>query len=191
MFPSNFNLNKEAKFLWDISVIGLALIDKEGRWLKVNRTTCNILEYTESELERKSYQELTHPEDINDDNEMRKMLITGEFEWFPMTKRFLTKTGKIIWIKLTINAVKDDEDNFICFFAQVLPIDPELLHSHTILKATDNVRKKSFTIETLGQYLSKNWMWISPIGFGIGFGIYKIFEFFWNLILIGVQHQPH
>ncbi len=185
----NFPFTKEVRYLWDKSIIGFALVDKDGNWLKLNSTLCNILEYTETELERRNFQELTHPEDLNDDISMMKKIIAGDIDWYPMTKRYITKTGKIVWVKLTVNAVRNDDDEFICFFSQVLPIDPECHNIYTIRTATDKVRNKKFTLSNMGEYLTKNWMWISPISAGFGYCFYRVIDFVWQLILL-INHQP-
>lgn len=47
--------------------IGMALVSKEGKWIKVNQSLCNILGYSNVELTQKTFQEITHPDDLNED----------------------------------------------------------------------------------------------------------------------------
>ena len=46
----------EAQFgdAFDYAAIGMSLVDLDGQWLKVSRTLCNIVGYTEEELLRLS-----------------------------------------------------------------------------------------------------------------------------------------
>ena len=42
----------------------MALVSPQGAWLRVNRSLCNLLGYTEREMLDSNFQEVTHPEDI-------------------------------------------------------------------------------------------------------------------------------
>ena len=46
------------------AAIGIAFIEPGGRWLKVNASLCHILGYSEEELTKLSYQDITHPDDL-------------------------------------------------------------------------------------------------------------------------------
>src|ERR687884_1274360 len=54
---------------------GMALVGTDGRFLRVNRSLCEILGYPERELLGKTFQEITHPEDLDADlDQVRRML---------------------------------------------------------------------------------------------------------------------
>ncbi len=52
---------------FDASAIGMALVATDGRWLQVNRSLCRIVGYTEAELLAKTFQDITHPDDLDAD----------------------------------------------------------------------------------------------------------------------------
>lgn len=56
----------EARFrsAFDHAAIGMALVATDGRWLKVNSAFCETVGFTESELLRMTFQDLTHPDDL-------------------------------------------------------------------------------------------------------------------------------
>jgi GAF domain-containing protein len=58
--------------------IGMALVSLEGRWTKVNRALCAILGYTPEELAKRSFQDLTHPDDLEADLAHVRKLLAGE-----------------------------------------------------------------------------------------------------------------
>lgn len=104
------------KFLWNKCLIGLAFVSPKGEWLRVNPRLCEILEYTESELMHMKFQDVTHPADLKDDKNMVEKILAGAIDDYLMSKRYITKTGKIVWIKLKVNAVRDNKTGCVMHF---------------------------------------------------------------------------
>ncbi len=87
------------------SITGMALVDNEGKWMKINQRLCDIVGYTESELLKLSFPEITHPDDIAQDLKMFHELISGVRTGYEMEKRYIHKTGKIIHIFLAVSVI--------------------------------------------------------------------------------------
>ena len=66
--------------------IGMALVSPEGRFLEVNRALCGILGYTEDELLAKTFQDLTHPDDLEADRDLARQLLANEITDLPGRK---------------------------------------------------------------------------------------------------------
>ncbi|MDB5291574.1 MAG: domain S-box protein, partial [Phycisphaerales bacterium] len=47
------------------AAVGIANVDFEGRWLRVNQRLCDIVGYTREELLQKTFQDITHPDDLS------------------------------------------------------------------------------------------------------------------------------
>lgn len=141
------------RLIWEKCTIGLAEVDLEGKWLAVNPMLCSLLEYTESELQSRTFQQITHPEDIDDDVYMTNRVKDGVLDFFTMSKRYITKTGQVIWIKLRVDPVKDEEGNVVFFLSQVTPA------KHVPMDALERniVENKSFKI---GQFVKSEWKWL-------------------------------
>lgn len=107
--------------LWNKCVVGLAKVSKDGDWLDVNEKICEILEYTQAELLKKTFQDVTHPADVNDDVSMVNMVINGKIDHYVMSKRYITKTGKVIWIKLRVDPIKTPTGEVEYFLSQIDP----------------------------------------------------------------------
>lgn len=106
--------------VFDESPIGIVLCSVKGEILKANNSFCQIVEYAETELYNKSYKDITHPDDLCYDERMVKRCLSGEIPGYEMFKRYLTKTGKIVWVRLTVWSIKN-EDNVVinlCAHAQ-------------------------------------------------------------------------
>jgi PAS domain S-box-containing protein len=145
--------------LWEHCLLGLAEVGLNGEWLKVNPCLCNILEYTQSELERKTFQDVTHPDDVNDDVDMVRRVATGNLEEYVMSKRYITKTGKVIWIKLKVNPITKD-GKVVRFLSQIAPAKS----MGTVSPDPSQPTVKSFTAK---DFLVKNWKWCASVAFGV------------------------
>ncbi len=104
------------------AAIGMALVSIEGEFIRVNDSLCAMLGYESEELTDKTFQELTHPEDLEKDLEQLNRLLEGEGESYTMEKRYCHKSGEVIWTILSVSLVKDTKGEPLHFVAQVQDI---------------------------------------------------------------------
>jgi PAS domain S-box-containing protein len=102
--------------------IGMALVSPEGRWLKVNRALCAIVGYSEAELNARTFQEITHPDDLAADLEYFHRLSIGEIPFYEMEKRYIHARGHFVTILLNVSLVRDDHHQPLYFVAQIQDI---------------------------------------------------------------------
>ena len=102
--------------------IGVALASPEGRWLKVNRALCKLVGYTEAELLTRSFQDITHPEDLTIGIEGMRQLLTCEIRSFQTEKRYIHAAGHFVTILLNVSVVHDAMEQPRYFIAQVQDI---------------------------------------------------------------------
>jgi len=86
---------------------GMAVLTNEGRYWEVNKLFCEMLGYTERELLTKSWQDVSHPDDLTNTSELDLQLMTGEIDGFTQEKRFVTKNNDIVWVNLSCSAIMD------------------------------------------------------------------------------------
>ena len=58
--------------------------------------------YSEDELLKLTFQDITHPDDLNTDLSLLQQLIDGEIDRYQLEKRYITKAGSIVWIHLIV-----------------------------------------------------------------------------------------
>ena len=102
--------------------IGMALVSLDGRITKVNQTFSLMLGYSKEELQEKSYQEITHPEDLKADLDNVNALFEGRIETYLLEKRYIHRDGNAIWVELSVSCVKDTDGNMSYFIAQIKDI---------------------------------------------------------------------
>lgn len=104
------------------AAIGMALVAPDGRWLKVNRSLCRLVGYEEDELLSLSFQDITHPDDLDADLSQVQRMLGGEIETYEMEKRYIRKDGEIVWILLTVSLVNDAAGAPLYFVSQIQDI---------------------------------------------------------------------
>jgi PAS domain S-box-containing protein len=85
--------------------LGLALVGTDYRFLKANSALCQMVGYEEAELVQKSFVDITHPDDVRADVELAEQLFKREIPFYRIQKRYVKKTGEIIWGNLTASMI--------------------------------------------------------------------------------------
>jgi PAS domain S-box-containing protein len=91
------------------AAVGIALLTPDGRWLRVNRKLSDIVGYRPDELLTKSFQDITHPDDLSSDLELVRQVLAGEISTYTLEKRYLRKDGSIVWINLSVSLVRQPD----------------------------------------------------------------------------------
>ncbi len=89
------------------AAVGISHVALDGHWLRVNRRLCDIVGYTEQELWVRTFQELTHPDDLDRDLGYMRDMLDGKLQTYSMEKRYFRKDGSIVWIDLTVSLVRE------------------------------------------------------------------------------------
>jgi PAS domain S-box-containing protein/diguanylate cyclase (GGDEF)-like protein len=107
---------------FEFAPIGMALVSPDGRWLKVNRALCDLVGYSEAELLTRTFQQVTHPEDLDADLENVRRLIAGEIHTYQMEKRYVHARGQFVSVLLNVSLVCDGQAQPLYFIAQIQDI---------------------------------------------------------------------
>ena len=87
---------------FELATAGIAHVDLTGRFMKVNRRLCEILGYGEQELIGRPVKEISHPEDRNLTDSQRMRVRSGEKQSVRFEKRYIRKSGAIVWVDLSV-----------------------------------------------------------------------------------------
>jgi PAS domain S-box-containing protein len=103
------------RLIFENAATGIAQIDRDGHFLTVNDKVTEITGYSKEELLQKTFQEITHPDDLEPDLKQAEAMYRGEISSYSMEKRYIRKDGSTVWIKLTGSAVFDENGTFEMF----------------------------------------------------------------------------
>jgi PAS domain S-box-containing protein len=104
------------------AAIGMALVAPDGKWLRVNRSVCEITGYSEEELLQGSFQDITLPDDLDLDLANVKKMLAGEIDSYQMEKRYFHKNGAIVWVLLSVSLVRENTGQPRFFISQIQDI---------------------------------------------------------------------
>ena len=126
---------------FEFATIGMALVSPEGKWLRVNRSICQITGYTEKELLERTFQDITHPDDLELDLENVRKMLAGEIETYQMEKRYYRKDGEIVWVLLSVSLVRTKSGEPLFFISQIQDITRQKLSEEQLAKATAHIKR--------------------------------------------------
>lgn len=135
------------------AAVGIALVAPDGRWLRTNQRLCDIVGYTPDELLTKSFQDITHPDDLDSDLSSVQRMLTGEIDAYSLEKRYLRKGGATVWVNLTV-ALVWRPDGRPDYFISVVEDIQRRKEAEAALKASEATLKEAQRLAGIG-----NWTW--------------------------------
>lgn len=143
----------DPEHLWQVTVehspIGMCLVNPEGAILSANRALCRMLGYGEAELVERTFQDITHPDDLAADLAMVAECLAGERTRFRLTKRYLHADGSVVWGDLSVAIIHDEAGAPLHFVSQILDVTEQRLDRQRLLEAVSALeleRKKAHAI---------------------------------------------
>jgi PAS domain S-box-containing protein len=106
------------------AAVGIAHVGLDGRWLRLNARLAEIVGYAPDELRARTFQDITHPDDLGADLSQVQALLRGESERYAMDKRYVRRDGSRVWVRLTVSLVRDAVGAPDYFISVVEDIDP-------------------------------------------------------------------
>lgn len=91
------------------SAVGLAHVAPDGRWMRVNQRLCEMIGYSSTEIENLTVYDITHPADLAVDLKLAQDLASGKRDHYSIEKRLIHKNGRVVPIRLTVDAVRSRE----------------------------------------------------------------------------------
>src|SRR5882672_6287389 len=100
--------DSEARFrgIFENAAVGIARVAPDGRWLEVNQRLCDIVGYSREELMTKTFGDITHPGDLEQDLRAMRRMSAGELDTYLREKRYYHKNGSVVWVNLTVSLVR-------------------------------------------------------------------------------------
>lgn len=145
--------------LWDHAIVGLTIVEEDGRFSFVNPALCEMLGYTETELKELRFQDVTLPSDRRADEAESQLLVAGVKDSYIMEKSYITKTQAVIRCMLKVVPIRESNGKFKYFISQI--------NRHETI---DNFHEKPIPIsfkELRIRYGKMFWAIFSVVGYGL------------------------
>ena len=121
--------------------IGIAYADRDGRFLRCNRTFRDLLHAAPADVERRTIVELTHDEDVARTREKFAGLWRGEVDFTDLEKRYRRFDGAVLWVRSTTALIRNAAGEPECCVEFLRDIsarkrmESQLLENQTLLEA--------------------------------------------------------
>ncbi len=103
----------------DEAPIGMALVSLDGRFVRVNRSFCEVVGYPPGDLMNLTFREITHPEDVDTDLALAGQLARGEIPRCQFEKRYLRKDGTVVDTTVSVSILRDAAGAPLYYISQI------------------------------------------------------------------------
>ncbi len=108
------------KGAFDRTAIGMMLVSKEGKFLKVNKAFLDMMGYAREEILELSFVDITHPDDFG--SSLQHIELIKKDQSFFVEKRYRRKDGKYIWCQLSTSIIPDSKGDVKFFISNVVDL---------------------------------------------------------------------
>jgi PAS domain S-box-containing protein len=134
--------------IFESAPIGILITNKEMHPIQTNRAFQDMLGYTDDELIKTTFADFTHPEDIDESVSLFNGLLRRSYDYYRLEKRYIRKTGEIVWAYLVVTSVLDNNGDLLYTIAMVEDISAR--------KTAENaLRKRELELEVQAKYLEE------------------------------------
>ncbi len=138
---------EQFKGAFDYSAVGMALVDINGYYIEVNDRLCKMFGYSNQEMKSLSFQEITFPDDLNEDLIAKEKLDSGKISNFSSEKRFIHKNKSIVWAHMSISLAKNIKNEIKHYIVQIIDITKrKKIEQENRLLIEENNRNKNIQL---------------------------------------------
>jgi PAS domain S-box-containing protein len=134
----------------------MALVSTDGGWIRVNQVLCVMLGLEKKDLLNKTFQDITHPDDLDLDLMQMHALLDGKTTFYNMEKRYFHRNGSIIWVLLSVTLVRDPKDDPLYFVSQIKDITEQKKTEMERDKALETIKAQNSRLLNFAHIVSHN-----------------------------------
>jgi PAS domain S-box-containing protein len=125
------------------------MLSPEGKFIRVNNAFVRLLGYSFEELKKKDFKDITYSEDLKISQDSIKILLSGKSNFYHFEKRYIHKSGRIIWVDISTTLIRDKEGRPLYFITNAIDISKQKKAEVEIKKYKNNLELlvKSRTLE--------------------------------------------
>ncbi|MEZ4883527.1 MAG: ATP-binding protein [Chitinophagales bacterium] len=139
--------------LYEYNPVGIAISDGIGIITQANPTLCDWLGYEEKELIGLSAADISFEKDRERERIAAKDLVEDESDNFVIEKRFIKKTGEIVWSNLSVAVIRDKQRHIVNAIGMVEDISKRKKQQLII---ENNVEQLNLKNAELKKYIESN-----------------------------------
>ena len=150
----------EARFrsVFDVSPIGMAVVDSACRFVSANAALCELLGYSAAQLAGRSFADVTPGDDAHRDVDLVAEAFAGSRRSFTLQKRYLHASGRVVWAEVRVARLPGaDEQRAVLMITDITAhkqAEEDLAH-RALHDELTGVANRALALERLGQALAR------------------------------------
>ena len=155
--------------IFEEAPLGMGVVGMDEHFVQANATLCNMIGYSQAELQSRTPYDITHPADVEASKRLSHEMLNGSrrnvFE-----KRYVRKDGQLLWAMRTACVIRDQSGNPRHFLIMVEDISERKFAEEALQQSTqqleaalhanqlimDNSQDVICTIDEHGRFLTIN-----------------------------------
>jgi PAS domain S-box-containing protein len=146
----------EFKSTFHHAAVGMAHVDMDGRFVRVNPKFAQILGYSSAQLTEMTFMQITEPDTAVKDLIGLRDLINGSTDSYSRDKRYLRKDGSHVWCNVNVSLLRSPDGSPDRFVA--------VLHDISLRKQTEEDLARTNELLSISQIAggTGSFEWIIP-----------------------------
>jgi len=141
------------RLAFEDAATGMAMASLSGDFLNVNRSLCEIVGFSKTELINCNFKLITHPDDLETDYQYLDRLLGGEIRTCQFQKRYIHKQGQTVWILLNVSLVRNIRGQPEYFIAQIQDITDRKVAE---MELTKSLKEKEVMLQEIHHRVKNN-----------------------------------
>ena len=128
--------------IYENSPVPIFMVGLDGKFLSVNSASEKMLGYSQKELQKLAFADITHPDEVKRDVGKIKELISGKISTYNVEKRYIRKDEQIVYVSIYVTLIRDASKKPLYF----LTIAEDITNHHEYLA---KIRQSEIKYSTL------------------------------------------
>lgn len=133
------------QIIFETANSGIAFANGMGRIVDCNAAFEDLIGYSLEVLKGMSFAEFTHPDDQVNEKKLLENLALKKVNNYRIEKRYITASGNVIWVDVSVSAIRDD-NGLPLFFVGVCNNITTRKEQEIQLRELNNTKDKLFSI---------------------------------------------
>ena len=135
--------------IFDKAPLGIVIVSPSFGFEKANPAFCHMMGYSENELRSMTFADITYPDYLKQDMENVTKVGRSEMPFYQTEKRYINKSGKILWGNLIVSSIRDEHGALRCYLSMVIDITKRKEAQEALRRSEENFRR-SFDDSPMG-----------------------------------------
>lgn len=134
---------------FNMGAVGMSVNMPDKSWIEVNDQLCRLLGYSREELQKLTWAELTHPDDLEEDLKLFDQAMRGERDTYHIDKRFIRRDGGILHASVFVSCQRFPDGSPRYFLASLMDISDRVQQENTLRETREQLAEQQRTVAVI------------------------------------------